>query len=62
MVLEKVNLEFEFYNNVILIRAKEDVSAAQQKRLIKCSVKDDKGLPLSGGNSVGERDGNGSCY
>ena len=48
MVLEKVNLEFEFYNNVILIRAKEDVSAAQQKRLIKGSVKDDKGLPLPG--------------
>lgn len=48
MVLEKVNLEFEFYNNVILIRAKEEVSAAQQKRLIKGSVKDDKGLPLPG--------------
>ena len=48
MVLVKVNLEFEFYNNVILIRAKEEVSATQQKRLIKGSVKDDKGLPLPG--------------
>ena len=48
MVLEKVNLEFDFYNNVILIRAREDMSAEQQKRLIKGSVKDDKGLPLPG--------------
>ena len=48
MVLEKVNLEFEFYNNVILIRAKEDASTTQQRRLIKGIVKDDKGLPLPG--------------
>ncbi len=48
MVLEKVNLEFEFYNNVILIRAKGEQPAMQEKRLIKGSVKDDKGLPLPG--------------
>ena len=48
MVLEKVNLEFEFYNNVILIRAKGEQPAMQEKRLIKGIVKDDKGLPLPG--------------
>ena len=48
MVLEKVNLEFEFYNDVILIRSREETSIADQKRLIKGTVKDNKGLPLPG--------------
>lgn len=48
MVLEKVNLEFEFFNNVVLIRAKGENMAAQERRLIKGSVRDEKGLPLPG--------------
>lgn len=48
MVLGKVNLEYEFFNNVVLIRAKGEKAAAQEKRLIKGTVKDEKGQPLPG--------------
>ena len=48
MVLGKVNLEYEFFNNVVLIRAKGEKTAAQEKRLIKGTVKDEKGQPLPG--------------
>lgn len=48
MVLGKVNLEYELFNNVILIRAKGEKTAAQEKRLIRGTVKDNKGIPLPG--------------
>ena len=48
MVLGKVNLEFEFFNNVILIRAKGEKEAAQEKRVIRGTVRDEEGQPLPG--------------
>lgn len=48
MVLGKVNLEYEFFNNVVLIRAKGEKNAVKEKRLIKGTVRDDKGVTLPG--------------
>ena len=48
MVLEKVNLEYEFFNNVVLIRAKGEKNAVKEKRLIRGTVRDDKGVTLPG--------------
>lgn len=48
MVLGKVNLEYEFFNNVVLIRAKGEKNAVKEKRLIRGTVRDDKGVTLPG--------------
>ena len=60
MVLGKVNLEYEFFNNVILIRQKgEGKSEQQKKKLVNGTVKDEHGVTLPGvsvlikGESVG---------
>lgn len=63
-VLEQVGLEYEFYNNVILIRAKPEAVKAVQpeavvtQKVVKGVVKDDFGMPLPGvsvvrGTSIG---------
>lgn len=46
MVLGKVNLEYELFNNVILIRAKGEIPAGPE--VLKGVVKDNKGQPLPG--------------
>ena len=60
MVLGKVNLEYEFFNNVILIRQKgEGKSEQQKKKVVNGTVKDEHGVTLPGvsvlikGESVG---------
>ena len=60
MVLGKVNLEYEFFNNVILIRPKEEGKSEQQKKkMVNGTVKDEHGVTLPGvsvlikGESVG---------
>lgn len=60
MVLDKVNLEYEFFNNVILIRQKgEGKSEQQKKKVVKGIVRDEQGGTLPGvsvlikGESVG---------
>ena len=60
MVLGKVNLEYEFLNNVILIRQKgEGKSEQQKKKVVNGTVKDEHGVTLPGvsvlikGESVG---------
>lgn len=60
MVLGKVNLECEFFNNVILIRQKgEGKSEQQKKKVVNGTVKDEHGVTLPGvsvlikGESVG---------
>ena len=60
MVLGKVNLEYEFFNNVILIRQKgEGKSEQQKKKVVNGTVKDEHGVSLPGvsvlikGESVG---------
>lgn len=60
MVLGKVNLEYEFFNNVILIRQKGvGKSEQQKKKVVNGTVKDEHGVTLPGvsvlikGESVG---------
>ena len=48
LVLGKVNLEYEFFNNVVLIRAKDEKNDEQRQRTVKGSVKDERGTPLPG--------------
>ena len=48
MVLGQVNLEYEFFNNVILIRAKDEKKSEQLQRTVRGCVKDEKGTPLPG--------------
>ena len=48
MVLGKVNLEYEFFNNVILIRAKDEKKSEPLQKNVRGCVKDEKGTPLPG--------------
>lgn len=47
-VLKEVNLEYELYNNVVLIRAKDEKKDELRQVVVKGCVKDEKGTPLPG--------------
>lgn len=48
LVLWKVNLEYEFFNDVVLIREKEEKKEDVRQKTVRGCVKDQSGTPLPG--------------